>query len=147
MKWQRYNSYFMNLRFLLFIARITEIVNRGKTCLEEFEDTKGIIRIHIFKKDKQHNGQKKNDNDLQNTIQKNKDRTTRTRLYNIPAWTEYIYFLHTYWYLRTHLMTSEHIILRHNGISRFSMNCLKSRFLFQIFIYKSLLTKIYFIYQ
>ena len=60
-KWQRYNTYFINKRFLLFFARITEIVNRGKTCLEEFEDTKGIIRIHIFKKDKQHNGHKKND--------------------------------------------------------------------------------------
>jgi hypothetical protein len=28
---------------------------------EEFEDTKGVIRIHILKKDRQHNGQKKMD--------------------------------------------------------------------------------------
>ena len=39
--------------------------------LEEFEDTKGIIRIRKSKKDRQHNGQKKNykrtNNDLQNT--------------------------------------------------------------------------------
>jgi hypothetical protein len=29
--------------------------------MEEFEDIKGIIRIRISKKDKQHNGQKKKD--------------------------------------------------------------------------------------
>ena len=37
---------------------------------EEFEDTKGAIRIRISKKNRQHNGQKKKDkgtnNDLQN---------------------------------------------------------------------------------
>jgi len=37
---------------------------------EEFEDTKGVIRIHIPKKNRQHNGQKKKykrtSNDLQN---------------------------------------------------------------------------------
>jgi hypothetical protein len=37
---------------------------------EEFADTKGVIRIHISKKNRQHNGQKKKDkrtnNDLQN---------------------------------------------------------------------------------
>jgi hypothetical protein len=37
---------------------------------EEFEDTKGVIRIHISKKNSQRNGQKKKDkstnNDLQN---------------------------------------------------------------------------------
>ena len=38
---------------------------------EEFEDTKGVIRIIISKKNRQHNSQKKKDkrthNDLQNT--------------------------------------------------------------------------------
>jgi hypothetical protein len=38
---------------------------------EEFEDTKGVIRIRKLKKDRQHNDQKKRDkrtnNDLQNT--------------------------------------------------------------------------------
>jgi hypothetical protein len=38
--------------------------------LEEFEDTKGVIRSRKSKKDKQHNGQKKKEkrtnNDLQN---------------------------------------------------------------------------------
>jgi hypothetical protein len=37
---------------------------------EEFEDTKGAIRIRISKKNRQHNGQKKKykrTNDLQNT--------------------------------------------------------------------------------
>ena len=37
---------------------------------EEFEDTKRVIRIHISKKNRQHNGQKKKykrtSNDLQN---------------------------------------------------------------------------------
>jgi hypothetical protein len=38
---------------------------------EEFEDTKGVIRIRISKKNRQHNGQKKKykrtNNDLQKT--------------------------------------------------------------------------------
>ena len=50
---------------------------------EEFEDTKGVIRIRKSK-DRQHNGQKKRDrrtnNDLQNTTHKPKDRVTRTPL-------------------------------------------------------------------
>jgi len=37
---------------------------------EEFEDTKGVIRIHISKKNRQHNGQRKKykttNSDLQN---------------------------------------------------------------------------------
>ena len=32
---------------------------------EVFEDTKGVIRIRISKKNRQHNGQKKKYNDLQ----------------------------------------------------------------------------------
>jgi hypothetical protein len=52
--------------------------------LEEFEDTKGVIRIRKSKKNRQHNGQKKNDkrtsNNLQNTAHKTKDRITRTPL-------------------------------------------------------------------
>ena len=50
---------------------------------EEFKDTKGVIRSRKSK-DRQHNGQKKRDkeinNDLQNTIQKTKDRAVRTSL-------------------------------------------------------------------
>ena len=46
--------------------------------LEEFEDTKGVIRIRISKKNRQHNGWKKKDkrtnNDLQNITHKTKDR-------------------------------------------------------------------------
>ena len=49
---------------------------------EEFEDTKGVIRIRKWK-NRQHNGQKKKykktNNNLQN-IQKTKDRVTRTPL-------------------------------------------------------------------
>jgi hypothetical protein len=51
--------------------------------LEEFKDTKGIIRIRKLKTERQHNDPKKNDkrtnNDLQNTL-KTKDRVTRTAL-------------------------------------------------------------------
>jgi hypothetical protein len=46
---------------------------------EEFEDTKGEIRIPKLKKDRQHNGQmkknKRTNNVLQNTTQKTKDVT------------------------------------------------------------------------
>jgi hypothetical protein len=45
---------------------------------------KGVIRIRISKKNRQHNGQKKKykktNNDLQNTTHKTKDRITRTPL-------------------------------------------------------------------
>ena len=53
------------------------------TISEEFEDTKGVIRIRKSK-DIQHNDQKKKDkrtnNDLQNITQKTKDRVTPTPL-------------------------------------------------------------------
>ena len=46
--------------------------------------TKGVIRSHKSKKDRQSNGQKNKDkrtnNDLQNITQKTKDRATRTPL-------------------------------------------------------------------
>ena len=46
---------------------------------EEFDYTKGVIRIRKSKKDRQHNDQYKNtNNDLQNTTQKAKDGATRT---------------------------------------------------------------------
>ena len=45
--------------------------------IEEFEDTKEVIRIRKSKKDRDHNSQKKKNqrtnNDLQNTTQKTKD--------------------------------------------------------------------------
>jgi len=50
---------------------------------EEFEDTKGVSRIHKSK-DRQYNGQKKKykrtNNDLQSITHKTKDRITRTPL-------------------------------------------------------------------
>ena len=50
---------------------------------EEFEDTKGVIRIRKSK-DRQYNGQKKKNkrtnNDIQNIAHKTKDRVTRTQL-------------------------------------------------------------------
>ena len=45
---------------------------------EEFEDAKMVIRIRQSEKDRQHNGQKKDNNDIKNTIQKTIDRATRT---------------------------------------------------------------------
>ena len=51
---------------------------------EEFEDTKGVIRICKSEKDRQNNGQMKENkttnNDLQNTTQKTEDQATRTPL-------------------------------------------------------------------
>jgi len=51
---------------------------------EEFEDTKGVIRIRKSKKDRRHNGQKKNgQKDKQRSTKqthKTKDRVTRTPL-------------------------------------------------------------------
>jgi hypothetical protein len=50
--------------------------------LEEFEDTKGVIRIRISKKDRQHIGQKKKEKRTNNNLQNIhiKDRVTRTHL-------------------------------------------------------------------
>ena len=46
------------------------VIDQIQFAEEEFEDTKGAIRIHISKKNRQHNGQKKKykrtDNDQQN---------------------------------------------------------------------------------
>jgi hypothetical protein len=51
---------------------------------EEFEDSKGVIRIHISKRKRQDNGQKKKykttNNDLQKHTHRIKDRVTRTPL-------------------------------------------------------------------
>ena len=51
---------------------------------EEFEDTKGVIRIRISKKNRQHNNQKKKykrtNSDLAKHTYKTKDRVTRTPL-------------------------------------------------------------------
>jgi hypothetical protein len=48
---------------------------------EEFEDTKGTIRIHISKKNRQHNGQKKKDKQRSTKhTYKTKDRVTQTPL-------------------------------------------------------------------
>ena len=50
-------------------------------CLDELEDIKGVIRIRISKKNRQHNGQKKVRKDKQRSTKhtyKTKDRETRT---------------------------------------------------------------------
>jgi len=53
-----------NIQSSLIVDEVTQ------TRQEEFEDTKGVIRIRELKKDRQHNGQKKmykrTYNDLQN---------------------------------------------------------------------------------
>ena len=49
--------------------------------LEEFEDIKGVIRIHKSRKNRQHNGQKKKDKQWSTKhTHKTKDRATRTPL-------------------------------------------------------------------
>jgi hypothetical protein len=49
--------------------------------LEEFEDTKGVIRIRISKNNRQHNGQKKKDKQRSTKhTYKTKNRVTRTQL-------------------------------------------------------------------
>jgi len=53
------------------------------SCLlkEEFEDTKGVIRLRVSKKNQQHNGQKKKDKQRSTKhTHKTKDRVTRTSL-------------------------------------------------------------------
>ena len=49
--------------FLQFIFQIVRILTNDTWLVldEEFEDTKGVIRISKSKKDRQHNGQKKKD--------------------------------------------------------------------------------------
>jgi hypothetical protein len=59
------------------------LISLARTIMwEKLEDTKGVIRSRILKKDGQHNGQKKKDkktnNDLQNIIQKTNGRVTLT---------------------------------------------------------------------
>ena len=54
---------------------------------EEFEDTKGAIRIRKSKQNRQHNGQKKKDkgtnNDLKKHTHKTKNRVKRTPLSSV----------------------------------------------------------------
>jgi hypothetical protein len=51
---------------------MTQVLDGIQILQEEFEDTKGVIRIHKSKKGRQHNGQKKKykrtNNDLQNNV-------------------------------------------------------------------------------
>ena len=50
---------------------------------EEFEDTKGVIRIRMLKKNRQHNGQKKSTKGkttIYKYIHKTEDRVTQTPL-------------------------------------------------------------------
>jgi len=63
------------------------IQNEGmdsRQMLGEFEDSKGVIRIGISQKNRQHNGQKKEykrtNKYLQNITQKTKDQAPRTPL-------------------------------------------------------------------
>ena len=64
------------------IPVLSNVIASMSYYLEEFEDTKGVIRICKSKKNRQHNGQKKKDkrtkNVLQNITHKTKDRITRT---------------------------------------------------------------------
>jgi hypothetical protein len=65
----------------LVITYFRHLEKRHPYWPEEFEDTKGVIRIRKSKIDRQHNDQKKKEkrtnNDLQNTTYKTKDRATQ----------------------------------------------------------------------
>ena len=55
--------------------------------MEELEDTEGVIRIHISKKNRQHNGQKKKDKQRSTKhTHKTKDQVTRTPLKTGGGW-------------------------------------------------------------
>ena len=55
--------------------------------MEELEDTEGVIRIHISKKNRQHNGQKKKDKQRSTKhTHKTKDQVTRTPLKVYQPW-------------------------------------------------------------
>jgi hypothetical protein len=49
---------------------------------EEFEDTKGVIKIRKLKKDRQHNGQKKKDKRTDQSSASLHNLTTPVRKYN-----------------------------------------------------------------
>ena len=54
------NAAILNKKSLKTYARVTVLCSNNDV-QEEFEDTKGVIRIRKSKKDRQHNDQKKND--------------------------------------------------------------------------------------
>jgi hypothetical protein len=75
------------LKYFTFYVKmfVVDPTNITKTVLrEEFEDTKGVFRIRLSKKNRQHNCQqkkyKRTNNHLQNTTKKAKDPVTRTPL-------------------------------------------------------------------
>jgi hypothetical protein len=65
-------------------CHVETLCSSSRLATEEFEDTKGVIRICILKKNRQHNGQKKKykrtNNDLQKYTYKTKDWVTQTPL-------------------------------------------------------------------
>ena len=65
-------------------CRVQTLCSSSHLATEEFEDTKGVTRIRISKKNRQHNGQKikykRTNNDLQKYTYKTKDRVTQTPL-------------------------------------------------------------------
>ena len=72
-----------NGRYGSGVSKPFVLISLARTIMwEKLEDTKGVIRSRILKKDGQHNGQKKKDkktnNDLQNIIQKTNGRVTLT---------------------------------------------------------------------
>jgi len=64
-----------------FLPLTTSNVYSEMDVTEEFEDTKGVIRIRKSKKDRQHNGQLKKDR--QHNGQQKKDKRTNNNLQNI----------------------------------------------------------------
>ena len=65
------------MKFVLQTLFENKNKNYQYICLKEFEDTKGVTRIHISKKNIQYNGNNKDKrtiNDLESTTQKTKDK-------------------------------------------------------------------------
>jgi hypothetical protein len=68
--WHMYNVYPITIYVFAHGDSMTEIHVNSCTHQEEFEDTKGVIKIRKSKKDKQHNGygQKKKDKRTNNDL-------------------------------------------------------------------------------
>jgi len=54
---------------LFFFKNVSLSCMQAEQLYEEFDDTKGVIRIRKLKKDRQHNGQKKRDKRTNNDQQ------------------------------------------------------------------------------
>jgi hypothetical protein len=110
-----------------YIALRTQIKNWATRTQEEFEDTNGVIRIRISKKNRQHNGQKKK-------LQKDKQRSTKHthKAKDLLCW--------CYWSYRCYNILYYYIVINILCLKHFYINIVYSiKFyiqLLQIFIFE-----------